>query len=149
MIVFHRTTEVAARAILAEGFRDASGSYGLPIVLEGVFVSDRPVDCNEGAKGDALLSIELAASENELVDFEIVEDGKTWREWIVPARLLNVGHPACVENEDHLRNARFRAPCDLDHERSGGGSPGQPTMVAGLSSHCRHSLSPGRTQEAL
>ena len=47
-------------------------------------MSDRPVDCNEGAKGDALLSIELAASENELVDFEIVEDGKTWREWIVP-----------------------------------------------------------------
>jgi hypothetical protein len=84
MIVFHRTTEVAARAILAEGFRDARGSYGLPIVLQGVFVSDRPVDCNEGAKGDALLSIELAASENELVDFEIVEDGKTWREWIVP-----------------------------------------------------------------
>ena len=116
MIVFNRTTEVAARAILAEGFRDARGSYGLPIVLEGIFVSDRPVDCNEGAKGDVLLSIELAANENELVDFEIVEDRKTWREWIVPAELLNAGRRAVLRNEGHIRDDRFHAPFDLDRE---------------------------------
>jgi len=108
MILFHRTTVEAARAILAEGFRDARGSYGLPIVLQGVFVSDRPVDCNEGAKGDVLLSIELAASENELADFEIVEDGKTWREWIVPAKLLNAGPRALLRNEGHIPDERFR-----------------------------------------
>jgi hypothetical protein len=90
VILFHRTTENAARSILADGFRNARGSYGMEgIVLEGVFVSDRPVDCNEGAKGDVLLRIELAQSESEIVDCEIVEDGKPWREWILPAELLN------------------------------------------------------------
>ena len=114
----------AARAILTEGFHNACGTYGMLIVLEGIFVSDRPIDCNEGAKGDALLSIELAASENELADFEIVEDGKTWREWIVPAKLLNAGRRSLLMDEGHIRDDRFHVLSDLDHEDS-------PPMVHG------------------
>jgi hypothetical protein len=40
--------------ILADGFRDWSGSYGLrdvegtPLILTGVFISDRPLSANDG-----------------------------------------------------------------------------------------------------
>jgi hypothetical protein len=100
MILFHRTTKNAARAILAGGFRDEQGTYGMEIDLEGVFVSDRPIDCNEGAKGDVLLSIELDQRESEIVDCEIVEVGKPYREWVLPAKLLNAGRIALVSDED-------------------------------------------------
>jgi hypothetical protein len=38
-----------------------------------------------------LLRIKLAQTENEIADYEIVEDGKGYREWILPAELLNAG----------------------------------------------------------
>lgn len=83
---FHRTP--AADAILAGGFRDATGSYLLEdMTLTGVFISDRPLDENEGAKGDHLLVVELPAGV-DLDDYELVEDGKAYREWCVPAELL-------------------------------------------------------------
>ena len=86
------------------------------------WASDRPVDCNEGAKGDVLLSIELAASENELADFEIVEDGKTWREWIVPAKLLNAGRRALLRNEDHIPDDWFQASSGPDNDFEAAGA---------------------------
>ncbi len=45
----------AAQAILADGFRDWSGSYaladgeGTPLILTGVFISDRPLSANDGS----------------------------------------------------------------------------------------------------
>ena len=47
-------------AILREGFRDRNGLVGAyHAAIEGVFLADRPLDCNEGAKGDELLEIRL------------------------------------------------------------------------------------------
>src|SRR5262245_1739746 len=90
MILYHRTTDEAAAAILRDGFRDSSEftAFG----LKGVFVSDVPLDCHEGAKGDALLRIDLEGDIATLDEYELIE----WmanpnREWIVPARLLNRG----------------------------------------------------------
>ena len=88
---YHRTTPAAAEAILATGFRDATGSYMLEDELTGVFISDVPLDMNEGAKATAvngaLLAIEIGA---ELVEpYEIVEDGRSFREFCVPAEALN------------------------------------------------------------
>lgn len=84
---YHRTE--AAEQILGEGFRDQEGSYGLVhTTLCGVFISDIPVDANEGAKGDQLLSIEFPSAV-DLREFEIIEPLKWYREWCVPARLLN------------------------------------------------------------
>src|SRR5215211_5134632 len=74
-----RTAE--GEAILREGFRDAEGSYMLAnTVLRGVFVSDVPLDINGGAAGGELLELTLSA-ELALDDFELVEDGKPYREW--------------------------------------------------------------------
>ena len=56
---------------------------------EGVWVSDRPLDECEGANGDALLRISVP---NDAIDFDLyewVEDGKPYREWLIPAAILN------------------------------------------------------------
>ena len=56
---YYHTTDAAA-TILAEGFRDGQGSYGLATIeLSGVFLSNVPVDGNEGAKGDQVLQVDL------------------------------------------------------------------------------------------
>jgi hypothetical protein len=89
MILYHVTTQEHAAAILEGGFRDGTGTYMTDQTLTGVFLSDRPLDENEGACGGVVLEVDLAADENELADRELIEDGKGYREWIVPAALIN------------------------------------------------------------
>ena len=50
-------------------------------------MSDRPLDNSEGASGDTLLQIEIA--EEILAPYEWVKEGKPYREWLVPAAVLN------------------------------------------------------------
>ena len=90
-MLFHRTSKEAATAILRDGFRDATGFYLTEIELRGVFLSDRPLDSNEGAgpEEDAVvLAIEITAPLQDLADFELVEEGKPYREWCIPAELI-------------------------------------------------------------
>ena len=84
---FHTTD--AATEILRVGFRDAEGSYGLAkTLLIGVFVADSPLGFNEGATGDEVLALTLADS-LDLDEWELVEEHKPYREWCIPARVLN------------------------------------------------------------
>ncbi|MFQ5430437.1 MAG: hypothetical protein ACE5E1_09030 [Phycisphaerae bacterium] len=53
MIFYHRTD--ASAEILINGFRDGEGTYMTEIIHRGVWLSDRPLDANEGAYGDAVL----------------------------------------------------------------------------------------------
>lgn len=89
LVLWHRTA--AAAAILANGFRDNHGFIlaGTSVELSGVFVSDRPLDASEGAKGRDLLRVALDATEAEIDQYEIKDDEGTYREWCVPAALLN------------------------------------------------------------
>jgi len=48
-----------------------------------------PLDMNEGKKGDVLLEVQINLLETELDRFELVADGKTYREWCVPAGLVS------------------------------------------------------------
>ena len=89
MIFYHRTTAEAADLILRVGFRDTRGSYMTDREFEGVWMSDRPLDSNEGACGNVLIRIDLDLAPDDLADYEWVEDGKPYREWLVPADLLN------------------------------------------------------------
>jgi hypothetical protein len=91
MRLFHRTTEAAADAILGGGFIDRSGSYMMSADVSGVWLSDAPLDRNEGTKGDALLVVEFSGLDEEISAFEVIEDGKPYREWIVPAVIVNAG----------------------------------------------------------
>jgi hypothetical protein len=87
MICYHTTD--AADQILRNGFRDATGSYGLAThELTGVWLGDSPMDINEGATGDQVLRVEFP-DDIDLGDFEIIEEQKPYREWCVPADLIN------------------------------------------------------------
>ena len=50
-------------------------------------MSDRPLDNSEGASGETLLQIEVA--EEILAPYEWVKEGKPYREWLIPAAVVN------------------------------------------------------------
>jgi hypothetical protein len=50
-------------------------------------LADRPLDENEGADGDVVL--ELDVPEPLFIEYEWVEEGKTYREALIPAERLN------------------------------------------------------------
>lgn len=88
MTTYFHTTD-AAYVILRDGFRDGTGNYMLVgFTLTGVSLADRPVDSNEGAQGGEVLMVELGDEVN-IAEFELVEDGAPYREWWVPAEILN------------------------------------------------------------
>jgi len=89
MTLFHRTTEEGAAAILSDGFKDRRGSYGLEMEVVGIWLSDRPLDCNEGTSGDTLLRVTVTSSAADIEFYEVVEADKTFREWCFPAELIN------------------------------------------------------------
>jgi len=102
-IYFHRTSQRAADRILVEGFRDATDRSKPGLELTGVFVSDIPLGFAEGAEGDALLSI---GHEADFTRFELVDNGKAYREWCVPAAILNHGWIRQVSSEGDLTRPR-------------------------------------------
>ena len=87
MRYFHRTTRSAAKTILKRGFKDATGYYLTTHLHKGVWISDGPLDVNEGAEGDALLAV--IVDERRVARYEWKEEGKGYREFLVPARILN------------------------------------------------------------
>lgn len=102
---YHRTTREAAYAILRKGFREGTGTYLTRKVWRGVWICDVPLDANEGAKGDILLEVLIPI---ELVKpYEWVEEGKSYREFLVPARILNAH--ATVRLSERDMNERLTA----------------------------------------
>lgn len=104
--VYHRTFH--ADAILRDGFRDGVlPPSGMTIDERGVFVSAPwPLDCNEGAHGDVVLAIDIP--ERLFVEYELVEEGKPYRESMIPAEMLN-GYPVRIlseSEEDELYDMR-------------------------------------------
>ncbi|WP_336492059.1 hypothetical protein [Methylobacterium nigriterrae] len=86
---YRRTTEEKADSILRHGFRDEEAPYLIGINAKGVWLSDRPVDCNEGATGDTLLRVILPCSV-DISEHYFDEGGeKGYKEWLVPASILN------------------------------------------------------------
>lgn len=109
--LYHRTG--AAAEILEKGFRDGEGNYLTMNIYRGVWLSNVPLDENEGAQGDALLEVKVTASFAELAAFEWIEEGKPYREWLVPAAWLNKRSAIRLltdeeefELEDELRQER-------------------------------------------
>ncbi|WP_156763351.1 hypothetical protein [Mycobacterium scrofulaceum] len=98
MICYHTTD--AADAILRDGFRDATGSYMFAnLVLTGVWLGDSPMSINEGAVGDQVLRVEFP-DDVDLSDFEVIEEHKPYREWCVPAALINQRAIVTLSNTD-------------------------------------------------
>lgn len=86
VMLYHRTSHACADSILAAGFRDGEVRYGTELVLRGVWVSDRPLD---STAGDTVLQVSFLGTPKDLDLYECVEDGKPYREWLLPAQWLN------------------------------------------------------------
>jgi hypothetical protein len=100
MHLFHRTAAENAASILREGFMDATGYYGTsdeagkPMLWTGVWLSSVSLDPNDGANGDTVLEVTLdAVAAGILDDFEWIEEGKSYREWLIPATALKLMMP--------------------------------------------------------
>ena len=115
MLVYHRTHH--STTILRDGFRDGDKMFiteeGDALDQRGIFVSaEWPLDENEGADGDGV--IELAIPESLFTEYELVEEGLTYREAMIPADALNA-HLATArilsdDEVDDLTQARFDRP---------------------------------------
>lgn len=90
MKLFHRTKKDTAAAILANGFGASKDWAGIEATLKGVWLFDRPLACRAtGAYGETLLAVTLTCAEHDLDFYELVEEGKRFREWCIPAAFVN------------------------------------------------------------
>ena len=88
MKVYHATTKDSAHKICSDGFRDATETYLTANEYTGVWVSNWPM--NDGdmmGQFDACFEIDI--DDKLLANYEWIEDFKPYREWLVPADILN------------------------------------------------------------
>ena len=98
MSFYHRTTAEAAAAILDGGFRDATGTYGTGVQHIGVWLSNVPLDENEGTATGPVLEVSVD-DPDQIAPYEWVQD-IGYREWLVPAALLNACGRVCLLSDD-------------------------------------------------
>jgi hypothetical protein len=98
--LYHRTSPAIAQLILREGFRDATGRFMTDQEFRGVWLSDRPLGENDGAAGDALLQVDVALADDAIDEYEWREKGKPYREWLVPAALINAHAQLTIIEEE-------------------------------------------------
>jgi hypothetical protein len=87
MKVFHVTSKQAAAEIDRLGFRDSAGTFLTDQNFTGVFVSDEPLDVQSGMEQSVTYEIDLG--DCDLSSMEWLEEGKPYREWLIPAAVLN------------------------------------------------------------
>ncbi len=88
MTLYHSTTLAAAKVICADGFKDNTRNYLTGSKHTGVWLSNYPLDENEGCKGNTVLVVS-GLDESGIAEYEWIEQGKPYRDWLVPARMLN------------------------------------------------------------
>jgi len=102
MKVYHVTSAESADAVRAHGFVDTTGTYFTANEYTGVWVSNSPLDINDmGGAYDVCFEIEVP--EDSISQFEWVEELKSYREWLVPAEILNQC-PRRVLSQDEVDN---------------------------------------------
>jgi hypothetical protein len=100
MRLYHRTDHQSALQILADGFRDHSSELG----RTGVWLGDEACLEETGIYlqpfGQLRWVLELDIPDDVIAPFEWVEELKGYREFLVPAEVLNRFGPATVVEED-------------------------------------------------
>ena len=88
MKLYYVTDAAEAAALLRDGFRDADPKSGMTSTgLGGVLVNDEPLSVYEDARRNQL--IEVVMPDSTPLENELLEDDKGYREWCVPAHMLN------------------------------------------------------------
>ena len=68
-------SESCGRSHSARRVKDGTGHYLTEQLHSGVWLSNEPLDCNEGAKGDVLLEVALDRGEDDFAAYEWLEEG--------------------------------------------------------------------------
>ncbi len=86
-----------------------------------MFISDVPLNCNEGTKGNQLLEITLPEGCCDLTYYELVEEPKekTYREWCIPVEIINRGATVRLLNEEESEEAERKRYGFADNSLSG------------------------------
>jgi len=117
--LYHATSEEAAVAIMADGFRQPTEpGRGIQLLMNGVFFADVPVDRLNGAKGGVVIEVEIETTPGEMFyKYEII-DGRDFREFLIPDARVN-GSPRRILSQEETAYAV---------ERGGWGEypPGEP-----------------------
>ncbi len=74
--------------------------------LKGVFLSSVPCEVSDGAADGPLLEVLMGMSEDDLRQFEIVEEMKGFREFCIPAEIVNAKslvRRLSIEEEDAIK----------------------------------------------
>ena len=87
MYFYHSTTKKALKSILKNGFKDGTGYYRTCELFTGVWLSNKPLDENEGTQGHCILRISIPI--DKILKYEWIELGKPYREFLVPAKVVN------------------------------------------------------------
>jgi hypothetical protein len=106
-IFYHRTSANNVSAIVNGGFRNSSGYFLGNRIWTGVWLSSVPVDSQEAAQDEALLMVKLELDQDELSRWEWVSEGRSHREWLMPAAIIN--RCATVELVDQLEASTVAA----------------------------------------
>ena len=92
MIVYHSTTPAAAQAIQEHGFLDGLRVYGSGPAKSGVVFTNVPINAAAGARGDALVIVELIGQDRDsLEQYRWLDPDHRGGhvEWLVPAEFTN------------------------------------------------------------
>ena len=112
MRFFHVTGNKNAEAILKVGFRDGTNTYLTDREWSGVWISDKPFNDAHLSDGITLFAIEIP--EDAISELEWPEEGKPYREWLVPATLLNsYGPPVVIDDYDDDEIVPYPDPGDF------------------------------------
>lgn len=71
----------------------------MDLPVTGVWVSDKILDESDASFADVVFQIEVKISKGDLDFYEVKEEGKPYREWCIPARLLNKGRTVQLPKE--------------------------------------------------
>jgi hypothetical protein len=97
--LYHRTSADNARAILESGFQDSMGYFLENRAWRGVWLSVRPTRCSGLGESDTLLRVSLDFREEELARWEWTGEKGCFRQWLIPAALINLRMTAEVVSE--------------------------------------------------
>jgi len=88
MRVYHATTKERAEAISKEGFKNHAGYYGTTKLFKGVWISNVILDV-QVLRGEKNIIFVLDIPEKIISYYEWIEKDKPYREFLVPAKILN------------------------------------------------------------
>jgi len=123
-LLFHRTLVSLARAILKEGFGDEKWGFGddqhtgRALTAVGVWLTDQPVDPDDGPPGAAVLEVELNMSDEELATFEVHGVLDEARLFVVPARVVNPRSSIRISSVD-ARSSWFHEQVEDESDEPG------------------------------